>query len=69
MIVEAPKIEYKILPSLTPEQIDSLLENADCVRDKAIISLFADSGLRLAEMASIRIVTSHVLELTQINVD
>ena len=43
----------KILPSLTPEQVDFVIEKAECVRDKAIISLFADSGLRLAELASI----------------
>ena len=51
--VEAPKVERKIYPSLTPPQVDYLIEQAGCVRDKAIISLFADSGLRLAELASL----------------
>jgi len=51
--VDAPKEEKKILPSLTLEQVDSLIEQAGCVRDKAIISLFADSGLRLAELTNI----------------
>jgi integrase/recombinase XerC/integrase/recombinase XerD len=32
-----------------------LIEQAECVRDKAIISLFADSGLRLSELASIQV--------------
>jgi site-specific recombinase XerD len=53
LIVEAPKVEKKILPSLTTEQVDYLIEQATCVRDKAIISLFADSGLRLSELANI----------------
>jgi len=41
------------LPSLTQEELDSVIEQAKCIRDKAIISLFADSGLRLSELASI----------------
>ena len=53
LIVEAPKVERMILPSLTPEQLDYLIEQAETIRDKAIISLFADSGLRLSELASI----------------
>ncbi len=53
LAVEAPKVEKRILPSLTPEQLDYLIDQADCVRDKAIISLFADSGLRLSELAGI----------------
>jgi site-specific recombinase XerD len=51
--VDAPKLDRKILPSFTPEQLDYLIEQACCVRDKAIISLFADSGLRLNELANI----------------
>jgi integrase len=43
-----------ILPSLTPEQVDYLIASADNVRDKAIISLFADSGIRLNELLNIR---------------
>jgi site-specific recombinase XerD len=53
LIVEAPKVEKKILPSLTNEQLEYVIDQAKCVRDKAIISLFADSGLRLVELASI----------------
>jgi integrase len=44
-----------ILPSLTPEQVDYLIASADNVRDKAIISLFADSGIRLNELLHIRV--------------
>ena len=52
--VDAPKVNRKILPSLTPEQVNYLIEQALCVRDKAIISLFADSGLRLIELTNIK---------------
>ncbi len=53
MAVEALKVGKRILPSLIPEQLDYLIEQADNLRDKAIISLFADSGLRLSELANI----------------
>jgi site-specific recombinase XerD len=53
LAIEAPKVERMILPSLTPEQLDYLIEQAETIRDKAIISLFADSGLRLSELANI----------------
>jgi len=53
LLVEAPKVEKKILPSLSQEQVEYLIEQAECVRDKAIISLFVDSGLRLSELMNI----------------
>ena len=48
LCIDAPKVGKKILPSLTSEQVNFLIEQASCIRDKAIISLFADSGLRLS---------------------
>jgi site-specific recombinase XerD len=53
LLVDAPKVENKILPSLTTEQLNYLIEQVESIRDKAIISLFADSGLRLSELANI----------------
>jgi len=53
LLVESPKVERKILPSLTTEQLDYVIDQAECVRDKAIVCLFADSGLRLSESANI----------------
>ncbi len=53
--VDAPKVDRKILPSFTPQQVNYLIEQASCVRDKAIISLFADSGLRLSELTNIKL--------------
>ena len=55
LMVESPKVGKRILPSLTPDQIVSLIDRSESVRDKAIISLFSDSGLRLSELASVRL--------------
>jgi site-specific recombinase XerD len=54
LLVDPPKVEKKILPSLTPEQVAYLIDTVESMRDKAVISLFADSGLRLSELASIK---------------
>ncbi len=53
--VEAPKQDKKILRSLTLEQVEYIIGQAERIRDKAIISLFNDSGLRLEELASINL--------------
>jgi integrase len=53
--VNAPKPSKQILPSLTLKQVNYLIEQADNIRDKAIISLFADSGMRLSELANVRV--------------
>ncbi len=53
LVVEAPKVGKRILPSLNTEQVDYLIEHVSNNRDKAIISLLADSGLRLSELANI----------------
>ena len=55
LAVDAPKVGKRVLPSLTQEQLDLLIDQAECSRDKAIISLFADSGLRLSELANINL--------------
>ena len=52
--VDSPKVERKILTSLTPSQLEYVMEQAECLRNKAIISLFADSGLRRRKLVSIR---------------
>jgi site-specific recombinase XerD len=54
LLVEAPKVDKKILPSLTLEQVNCLIGMANNLRDRAIISLFADSGMRLNELVHIR---------------
>jgi len=52
--VDAPKVATRLLPSITAEQLETLLQAADNLRDQAIISLLFDSGLRLSEVASIK---------------
>jgi len=41
------------MPSLTREEVTILLGKANCSRDKAIIALFTESGLRLSELSHI----------------
>jgi site-specific recombinase XerD len=52
--VDVPKIKKRILPSHTPEQVEYLIEQAETLRDKVMVSLFDDSGMRLSELASIK---------------
>ncbi len=52
--VDPPKPSKRIMPSLTNEQVSYLINFVGNLRDRAIISLFADSGMRLAELASVK---------------
>ncbi len=52
--VDAPKRPAIILPSLTAEQVQGLIDKCDSARDKAIIAVFTESGLRLSELTNIR---------------
>ena len=54
--VQSPKRPKLILPSLSREQVESLIDRAHCMRDKAIIALFVESGLRVSELANIKLV-------------
>jgi site-specific recombinase XerD len=53
-LVEPPKRAKLLLPCLSKKQVLFLLEKAMSVRDKAIISLFTESGLRLSELLHIK---------------
>ena len=52
--IDAPKTPYRVLYTLTPELVSLLIEAAPALRDKAILSLLADSGCRRAELVSIQ---------------
>lgn len=52
--VEPPKPPKAILPILTSEQVEYLIDFVSDVRDKAIISLFDDNGMRLTELSRIQ---------------
>jgi len=53
--VDAAKVPRMILPSLSKEQIELLIAKAKDIRDKAVIVLFVESGLRLSELSNIRL--------------
>jgi len=57
--VHPPKLPKKIMPSLTVEQVTALLATCDKdfygVRDRAILLLLLDTGLRAAELLSLTV--------------
>ena len=52
--IPAPILTKPILPTLEKEQVFYLIEKARSTRDKAIIALFTESGLRLSELVNIK---------------
>ena len=46
---EMPRLEKKRLPVLTAEQVQTIIQSCT-VRDRAVVMLIADSGLRRAEV-------------------
>ncbi len=53
--LRAPILGKPILPILNEKQVLILVDRANCLRDKAIISLFTESGLRLSELTNINL--------------
>ena len=52
-LVDSPSVVKRLLPSITEQQLDILLEAIETLRDTCIVSLLFDSGLRLSEICSI----------------
>ncbi|MFC1905741.1 tyrosine-type recombinase/integrase [Chloroflexota bacterium] len=52
--VYAPKISKKLLPAITQEQCNTLLNHCRNEKDKAIISLLWYSGMRLFEITNVK---------------
>ena len=52
--VDKPKPSKRLLPSVTEQDVEILISRVDNLRDKCIISLLADSGMRLNELANIK---------------
>ena len=52
--MKAPRLPRLIMPSLDRGQVLNLIDRVDSSRDKAIIALFTESGLRLSELESVR---------------
>jgi integrase/recombinase XerC len=53
-MVDKPKPGKRLLPSVTDKEVAVLLNAADNLRDKCIISLLFDSGMRLTELTNIK---------------
>jgi integrase len=52
--LKAPRLGKLILPSLTREQVASLIDQVDNSRDRAVIAMFTESGLRLTELVNVK---------------
>jgi integrase/recombinase XerD len=52
--IDPPKIQKRIPPSLSQIELTNLLNQASCITHKAIISLLADSGMRLSEVTNVK---------------
>jgi integrase/recombinase XerC len=52
--ISAPILAKPIMPALDENQVKYLMELINNIRDKAIIALFVESGLRLSELANIK---------------
>lgn len=48
-----PKREQKVLQTLSAEQVDRLLRVAETVRDKALVAILLDTGLRANELCTL----------------
>ena len=53
LVIDAPKTPVKVLYTITPGNVKKLIDAARSNRDKAVISLLADSGARGSEVAGI----------------
>ena len=54
--IDPPKLPKKLMNAVTAEQVPVLIKEARCTRDRAIISLLADSGVRRFELCNISVV-------------
>jgi integrase/recombinase XerC/integrase/recombinase XerD len=52
--VPVPKVQRKLLPAVSKEQLDTLLAHCHCERDRALISFLWYSGTRLSEAANVK---------------
>lgn len=51
--VPMPKVDKKVLPALTSQEVTRVLGKCYSERDKAIVLLLLDSGLRVSEMTAL----------------
>jgi integrase len=55
-----PKVPKPLRYAVSIDDIPTLLGNCTCTRDELIVTLLADTGLRVSELASIRVVDVHL---------
>lgn len=53
--IKMPELEQKIQRALTPQEIRKILNSTETERDKAIIMVLLDSGLRAAELLKLNV--------------
>ena len=53
--VSTPRRQRKLLPAITEEQLRVLLDRCVCDRDRCLIKLLFDSGIRVSELAGIKV--------------
>ena len=53
--LKVPRAPQKIIQSFSEEQLRRLLASAKSTRDKAILGLFIDTGIRVTELASLHL--------------
>ncbi len=52
--VSAPRTQKKLLPAVSKEQLEVLLNHCHCERDRALISLLWYSGMRISEAVNVK---------------
>ncbi|MFC2024505.1 tyrosine-type recombinase/integrase [Chloroflexota bacterium] len=52
--VSAPRTQKRLLPAISKEQLKVLLDYCHCERDKALVSLFWYSGMRISEAIGLK---------------
>lgn len=52
--LRAPRVPKKLRPTLEPDEVGQMIQLADSPRDRAVMVLLADSGVRAGELCSIR---------------
>jgi len=58
--IKAPKLEYKVIQALTPEEVKLLFGGCSSkshldVRNRAILMMFLDTGLRVSELVNLNL--------------
>jgi len=49
-----PRIQQRLLPAISQEQLETLLNHCHCKRDEALISLLWYSGMRISEAVNLK---------------